>query len=334
MRRKHWSALVCFMLNLAITTILWSQHNTIVHISAIQNQDLKLRIEHNTSALLTELNHAFFEKRNPGFDKGILTKSAEKYLKRLWEGRVFYCTTTELERNLIRRLDKNYEVRNYEVGGVPFNVRIDRDTYNSEEGVLIITPTGMIDDVYFGLESEQYNKFLKGGIPVEEFRRRSIILNFVETYRAAYDRKDTLYIKDVFSDGAIIIVGKVIEKPKETNSSMLRGLGEKQVELIRLNKIQYINRLKKVFESNEVIKVGFDRIEVSQHPIYKDIYGVTLLQNWFSSNFSSKYSDQGYLFLMIDFQNESKPIIWVRTWQPKEFTPEKKVIGLGNIKIY
>jgi len=326
MRRRHWPAPpVCFIFNLALTTILWSQHNTTVHISATQNQNLKLRIEYNASALLTELNHAFFEKRNPEFDKDILTKSAGKYLKRLWEAQIFYCANTAIERNLIRRMDGNYEIR-----GIPFNVLTDRDTHNHEEGVFILTPSGMIDDVYFGLETEQYNIFLKAGIPVKEFRRRSVILDFVEIYRTAYNRKDIQYIKDVFSEGAIIIVGKVIEKPKEANSSMARGLGEKQVELIRLNKIQYINGLKNVFASNEVIKVGFDKIEVSQHPVHTDIYGVTLLQNWFSSN----YQDQGYLFLMIDFQNESKPIIWVRSWQPKEFTPEEEVIGLGNIKIF
>jgi hypothetical protein len=325
MSRRHWPAhLAGFILNLALTTILWSQHNTTVHISATQDQDLKLRIEHNASALLTGLNHAFFQRRNPEFDKDILTKSAEKYLKRLWEEQIFYCTTTEIERNLIERMDGNYEVR-----GIPFNVLTDRNTYNQEEGVLILTRAGIIDDVYFGLETEQYNKFLKDGLPVLEVRRRNVILDFVENYRTAYNRKDIQYIKDVFSDGAIIIVGRAIEEPKEANSSMLRGLGEKQVELIRLNKLQYINRLKKVFQSNEVIKVGFDNIEVSQHQDHSEIYGVKLLQNWVSSN----YSDQGYLFLMIDFQNESKPIIWVRTWQPKEFTSEDEAIDFGIIKI-
>jgi len=316
MRRRHWPALVCFIFNLALATMLWSQHNTTVHISAIQNQELKLRIENNVSALLTGLNHAFFERRKPEFDKDILTKSAEKYLKRLWEAQIFYCTTTEIERNLIERMDRNYEVR-----GIPFKVLTDKNTYKQEEGVLILTREGIIDDVYFGLETEQYNKFLKDGIPVKEFRRRRAILGFLEIYRTAYDRKDIQYIKDVF---------KVIEKPKKTNSSMEGGLGEKQAELIRLNKIQYINRLKNIFESNEVIKVGFDKIEVSQHPVHTEIYGVTLLQNLVSSN----YSDQGYLFLVIDFQNESKPLIWICTWQPKESTPEEEVIGLGNIKIY
>lgn len=324
-KKYHLKYKTYFLFNFIITTLLWSQHSTTVYISAIENQDMKSRIEHNISALLTELNYAFYERRTPKFDKDVLTKSAENYLKRLWENQIFYCTSAEIEKNLIRRMDGNYEIR-----GISFNVLTDKDTYNQEEGVFILTPLGKIDDLYFGLETEQYNKFLKDGIPVKEFRRRKLILDFVEIYRTAYNRKDIQYIKEVFSDGAIIIVGKVIEKPKEANLSMEKGLGAKQVELIRMNKIQYIERLKKVFKSNEVIKVGFDKIEVSQHPVHQEIYGVTLLQNWSSSN----YSDQGYLFLMIDFQDESKPIIWVRSWQPKEFTPEEDVIGLGDIKIY
>jgi len=324
MRRKYWAALVCFIFNLALTTILWSQHNTIVHISAIQNQDLKLRIEHNTSALLTELNHALFEKRNPEFDKDILTKSAEKYLKEWWKKQVFYCTTTEIERNLIKRMDRNYEVR-----GIPLNVLTNKNTYKQEEGVLILTPEGIIDDVYFGLETDQYNKFLKDGIPVKEFRRRSVILNFVEKYRTAYNRKDIQYIEDFFSEGAIIIVGKVIEKQKEKNDLIERGLDKKLVELIRKNKTEYIKSLRDVFKKNKEIKVGFNDIEIYQHPKYERIYGVTLLQNWWSTT----YPDQGYLFLMIDFKDENRPMIHVRSWQPKEFTPEKEVIGLGNFDL-
>jgi len=99
--------------------------------------------------------------------------------------------------------------------------------------------------------------------------------------------------------------------------------------LIRLNKQEYIDRLTRVFKVNQFIKVGFDEIEIYQHPLYDRIYGVTLLQRWTSST----YSDVGYLFLMIDFKDESHPMIHVRTWQPQKYTAEDEVIGLGDFEI-
>ena len=65
------------------------------------------------------------------------------------------------------------------------------------------------------------------------------------------------------------------------------------------------------------------------HPKYPQVYGVNLKQSWTSSN----YSDQGYLFLMIDFRDEKKPVIHVRSWQPLKDTPSEEVIELGDFKI-
>jgi len=52
---------------------------------------------------------------------------------------------------------------------------------------------------------------------------------------------------------------------------------------------------------------------IVEHPTKKGIYGVTVLQKWNSS----RYSDEGYVFMMWDFRNPKKPQIHVRTWQPK-----------------
>jgi hypothetical protein len=31
------------------------------------------------------------------------------------------------------------------------------------------------------------------------------------------------------------------------------------------------------------------------------------------------YNDKGYVFLMMDFLDEDKPIIQIRTWQPEKY---------------
>ncbi len=111
---------------------------------------------------------------------------------------------------------------------------------------------------------------------------------------------------------------------------MLQTIEEKKVELIRYSKKEYIKHLSDVFsQKNYSLNISFENIEIMQHPTQSDIYGITILQNWKSTT----YSDEGHLFLMIDFKEEENPVIWVRAWQPEEFTKENDIIDLSDIQI-
>jgi hypothetical protein len=88
-----------------------------------------------------------------------------------------------------------------------------------------------------------------------------------------------------------------------------------------------------VFQNNTRIHVVFDKIEVSHHPKYDDIYGVTLKQGWNTNN----YSDVGWLFLMIDFRDGENMEIHVRTWQPEKLNgrqlTDDEIFGLGQFDV-
>lgn len=304
--------------------ISYAQHRTIVLLSPFGNNSLQRTIEYNASKLLTTFNASFVENRELALDPTYTTEAGRRSMKSLWETKPFFCDELEVINNLVRCVDGNYEIRN-----IPLTLKFERDSTLQEEGVLIFTPSGKIRDLYFGLESHRYRNLISEGNTIVEFRRRQVILDFVENFRTAYNRKDLTYINNVFSDNALIIVGRVIEIGRDTRDYLDNNLGKKRVELVRYNKKEYIDHLKTVFQRNEFIKVGFDNIDIFQHPKYKRIYGLTLLQNWTSSS----YSDQGYLFLMIDFKDEERPIVHVRTWQPEAYTPEEDVIGLGDFEI-
>jgi hypothetical protein len=296
-----------------------------VLLSPFGNSSLQRTIEYNASKLLTTFNVSFVDNnRELALDTTYTTEAGRRSIKSLWETKPFFCDKPEVINNLVRCVDGNYEIRN-----IPLTLKFEGDSTLQEEGVLIFTPSGKICDLYFGLESHRYRNLISEGNTLVEFRRRQVILDFVENFRTAYNRKDLTYINDVFSDNALIIVGRVIEIGVETRDYLDNNLGKKRVELVRYNKKEYIDHLKTVFQRNEFIKVGFDNIDIFQHPKYKRIYGLTLLQNWTSSS----YSDQGYLFLMIDFKDEERPIVHVRTWQPEAYTPEEDVIGLGDFEI-
>lgn len=99
--------------------------------------------------------------------------------------------------------------------------------------------------------------------------------------------------------------------------------------------------MKKVFAiKNQWIDVKFEAIGddngtgcsvVSQSKVDKTMFGVRLKQTWKSS----RYSDEGYLFLLWEFPDDGgDPVIHVRTWQPSmangtPIDPDPDILTLG-----
>ena len=63
--------------------------------------------------------------------------------------------------------------------------------------------------------------------------------------------------------------------------------------------------------TSAALNIG-DDIEIKQHKKFPSVYGVNMMQGWNTS----RYSDEGYLLLVVDFSDDDKPLIHVRTWQP------------------
>lgn len=100
------------------------------------------------------------------------------------------------------------------------------------------------------------------------------------------------------------------------------------------SKRQYLDRLKQVFQANRTINVQFSDFHIMRHPTLKGIYGVSLRQGYQSD----LYSDDGYLFLLWDFRDETAPKIHVRTWQPRmqaDHTPlpENEIFNIRNFNL-
>lgn len=229
------------------------------------------------------------------------------------------------ESNLIELPSGGYEVRDLKV--VVDTKGVAGNPY--QYLVFTLDERGLISDVRFALERQQYAGIIQSGLTESDIACRQQILQFVEEFRTAYSRKDLDYLKKVYSDDALIIVGRVL-KPKQGEIDYLEksSLSHDRIQFIRESKQEYISRLGKVFANNESIKVGFAEVNVRRHPKFEKIYGVTLQQNWKSSS----YSDTGWLFLMIDFRNPSEPLIHVRSWQPQKFA-DGSVVSLGDFEI-
>ena len=155
---------------------------------------------------------------------------------------------------------------------------------------------------------KEASKIMQGKLAETDAKRRHTILNYCEHFRTAYTTKDIDFLRQVFSDKALIIVGNVV-KPIANDG---KCQAENWVTFAIHSKRDYLNRLAKVFAANQKIDVRFSGFRIMRHPTMDGIYGVTLRQQYKSD----RYSDDGYLFLLWDFRDKSMPLIHVRTWQP------------------
>lgn len=315
------------------TNILTSQTKEVslkLNPNSVNNQQLKLAIENNASNFLNELNKT---EENSNFSDDQYNYISEEALKKITEivgnTRVEILQDTYVE-NLLKT-QNGYQIRNISVKAGEKNQTLVFDFLSN----------GKIDDIYFGLEQNQYNDIMTFNSVVDR-TRREIILNFVENFRTAYIRKDIDLIEKVFSDHALIITGKVIKRDQKRTDMYRTSLSNKQIEYQVLSKSQYVTRLKEVFIKTSYINLSYEDIEVTQHTKFPDFYGVHLYQIWDTPN----YSDQGFLFLLIQFRTDDNPLIWVRTWQDKKdfeidsqsegdiSFEQANVFGIHNFKIY
>ncbi|MDR2813038.1 MAG: LPP20 family lipoprotein [Prevotellaceae bacterium] len=139
---------------------------------------------------------------------------------------------------------------------------------------------------------------------------RVAIIHFIENYKTAYALKRLDYIESIFSDNALIIVGKIVK----TCTDAERQIFTSATKLTQYSKEQYVKQLASVFKSNEYVNLKFTDISVKKAGAGGEIYGVQLQQSYFSTS----YGDKGYLFLMVDLNKPEEPVIHVRTWQPEK----------------
>lgn len=271
----------------------------------LDNRSLNRTVEENVSKLLTDINISYSKRITPKLIQEYITKEGKNSLLAMWETSNFYCVESWLMEKIINS-PSGFQIRNIPVFMKEGNEQMDI--------VIGLSESGIIDDIHIALQSQQYMSIIEANKSVSDLRRRQVILDFTENFRTAYNRKDLSFLQQVYSDDALIITGKVI-KQQVGSDNVFKSMGEEKIIYQTQTKKQYLEKLARIFKSNEYINLNFNEIEVTQHPKWDEIYGVTFRQDWHTSN----YSDSGYVFLMIDFKDENNPIIHVRTWQPEKY---------------
>ncbi|MDR0541182.1 MAG: LPP20 family lipoprotein [Dysgonamonadaceae bacterium] len=180
--------------------------------------------------------------------------------------------------------------------------------------------SGKIRSLSFAL-NENLNKYVLEQELWSEYSRIAII-NFIENYQTAYALKRLDYLQSIFSEDALIIVGRVVRPAGEVENRFIPP----KVERTRMSKVTYITHLDQRFKSQEFINLKFADIDIRKAGKGGEMYGIQMQQEYFSTS----YGDKGYLFLYVDLNNPYNPIIHVRTWQAEK-DPDLGALGVYNL---
>jgi len=306
---------------LHIVTSLFAVSVTItVHQSGYDNHSMLIQMQDNLAKVLTEINAAFNEKRDLRTAGLAMDEYAKKMLVNIWSHTRFRCDDEEIVEEGLPLRSGMY------LQNIPYIITPEDEGFSKEIvqfGSVEFNDKGIISDFRFSLDVHTAAKFGECQ-SVVEVERRMKILKYVEHFRTAYCQKDMAYLRQVFSDDALIITGNVVmAKSNDSNKSVAKISYKKQ------GKEEYLSNLARAFARNKYIEVKFQQIGergfqddcggITRSKNNPNIYGVTLFQEWRSS----RYSDEGYIFLLWDFKDEEHPVIHLRTWQPEYIGGQK-----------
>ena len=291
-------------------TMLAMQASAYNHVRLVINdgastQQVKKQIENAVSSLLTELNRSQeLNIANPQLSENYISKNARAELGMLWGNEHFRCVEDEIVERLLTTRD------GYQVRGIPLIVNAAEagEELGYQEAVINFDRHGVITSFYYTIAPELYSK-LRMNQMADKRHEVSDIKD-----RMAYNQKDLKFLRQVFSDDALIITGKVVKIRK----SEVFPMGSKVIYTTQ-TKQEYLDNLSRAFKVASYIKVTFDNVMIVEHPTIRGIYGVTVHQKWNTN----RYSDEGYVFMVWDFRKPDAPQIHVRTWQPDWIDKEK-----------
>ena len=286
---------------------------------------LKTKIENNVTSLLNALNKAGNNGTYLDLSSINMEPEAKNRLQALWEDAAFVCVD---DINVKRCLE---DYQGYQVRNIPVEIKPKDNSYDgslNRELTISLNKSGTITGARLAWElQEDVESMLKGSSSVADVRQRREILKWVEDFRSYYNEKNLKSLNQIFSEDALIITGSVVTQRQRKGD--MGTMFAQTVKYKVQNKEEYISNLRRVFKNNSKINVSFDHISVMKHGAKPNIYGVTLHQTWKSGG----YHDEGWLFLLWDFNDPDHPQIHVRTWQPEQVVSKDGVFTLDDFFI-
>ncbi len=215
------------------------------------------------------------------------------------------------------------EAGGYVCRSVPMKFSFPQSQKSFWENVVFrMDAEGRIENLTFALEAETVQGILSKTQWTDG--AKMALIAFLENYKTAFALTRLDYISEIFSDDALIIVGRTVKTTRLDNGIRM---AQDAVVYNRYTKSAYLEQLRRSFDSKEYINLRFANADVCKltRGVHKNLYGIQLKQDYFSSN----YGDTGYLYLLVDMEDSERPLIYIRTWQPQP-DPDFGLYGPGS----
>ena len=215
--------------------------------------------------------------------------------------------------------------------GLQMSFSFNRGTKKTfvEDVVFTFNKQHKIENVAFGLGQTAENDILCKYAPGWKDETRELIMEFLENYKTAYCLKRTDYIRSIFADDAVIIIGNVAKRRagQRHHEREITIEGQEVITTNRYTKDEYLKNLQRCFDRNEFINIRFTNNDVQWLEKYEkeELFAIQIGQEYNSTT----YGDKGYLFLLVDMTDHDNPQIKVRTWQPNE-VDMRKIYNAGD----
>ena len=215
--------------------------------------------------------------------------------------------------------------------GLQMSFSFNRGTKKTfvEDVIFTFNAKHKIENVAFGLGQIAENDILCKYAPGWKDETRELIMEFMENYKTAYCLKRIDYIRDIFADDAIIIIGNVAKRrsAQRHHEREISIEGQEVITTNRYTKDEYLKNLERCFDRNEFINIRFTNNDIQWLEKFEkeELFAIQIGQEYNSTT----YGDKGYLFLLVDMTDHQAPQIKIRTLQPNE-VDMKKIYNAGD----
>lgn len=206
------------------------------------------------------------------------------------------------------KADYRFFAANEKVYARGINVTVSRKLNGAQTFVEPVTFTFNEDkkiiNVCFGIDKETEEDIL--GRKAYTKGERGAILDFLENYRSAYAFKRIDYLRSIYADNALFISGSIVKaSPNKTETE--------KYDYNQRSKKEFIANQERSFSRYSAIRLSYNEIIVKKSA-KGNVFGINIKQRFQSD----KYSDEGFVFLIVSFIDTYNPVVRVRTWQPEE----------------
>ena len=306
--KKSISRIALIVLAFLLFVQVQAQHATTFKFSETVPEYVLRNMEKNADALFSEIHKKYNQGESQLNIRTCATEFAQNRIANMWAVSHFYCTRTSMNARVLKMVSSDmYQVRNIPV----CYKEAESDEYKYQSLVMEFDNQGKISDLYITISEYGYSRDITNLV---DYKYKELINRFLDNYITAYICKDLDFIEKMFGEDVLMISGKVVNY--KTNEST--KINKSKIEYSVLNKQQYLEKLRRIFQRNLFVNIKIDGVEIIQSEANPKVYGVGLNEYLYVARDSNSkgYLDEGRRFFIIDFTDENEPWVVVTAWQP------------------